>query len=249
MHCGGGRPAPRARLAGARRRPDAGRPARPGPERPARRSRAHGGAGGRPPYRRRCLLAQPVARARPRLESEAAGRVRSAVAARPGLPLPHRGRGQRHARGRRLARRPLAARLRRPDARAVRPGGSRRRGGLLGDPPRRRGRDRRRVLVRRAACRPRLAAELLHRRVAAALGARRRPRPVPGTHVRQPRARGGVALPASARGDGRARSPVAAEAGCSPPSACRSRATSPSRSRTSSGSWAARATTTRPRCS
>ena len=40
------------------------------------------------------------------------------VPARARLPLPHRGRGQRHARRRRLARRPLAARVRRPDARA-----------------------------------------------------------------------------------------------------------------------------------
>ena len=95
--------------------------ARPGPERPARRSRTHGGARGRPSHRRRRLLAQPVARARPRLEPEAAGRIRGPVAARPGLPLPHRGRRQRHARWRRLARRPLAAWLRRPDARTVRP--------------------------------------------------------------------------------------------------------------------------------
>ena len=233
----------------ARRRSDSDRAARPGAERSARRSRPHRGAGGRPPYRRRRLRAQPVARADPRLEPEAAGRVCGAVAARPGLPLPHRGRRQRHARGRRLARRPLAPRLRRPDARAGRPRGARRRGGLLGDPPRRRRRDRRRVLVRRAARRSRLAAELLHRGVAAALGARRRPRPLPGTDVRQPGARGGVALPAGARGDGRARRRSQPKRRAHRPSACRSPATSPSRSRTSSGSWAARATTTPPRCS
>ena len=69
--------------------------------------------------------------------------------------------------------------------------------GFVGDRARRRRRDRRRIVVRRAPDRPRLEAELLHGRIAPALGARRRSRLVPRAHVPGARARRGVALPAA----------------------------------------------------
>ena len=179
------------------------------------------------------LRAQPDARARPRLEPEAPGRVRRAGAARPRLPLPHRGRRQRHARRRRLARRPLAARLRRPDARAGRSRRARARGRRLGDPARRRRRGRGRVVVRRPPHRGRAGEPSFYINESPPLSALvvdrgRLPRP----DVGEPRARGGVALPAGARGGRRARRRAHAQRRRSRPRGCRSRATSPSRSRT-----------------
>ena len=162
-----------------------------------------GGARGRPAHGRRRLRAERDPLARSGLEPEAPGRVRSPRPARPRLPLPHGGGRQRHPRRRRLARRSLAARLRRPDAEAVRPRRPGGRGRRVGDPARRRRCDRRRVLVRRAPDRARLAPELLHLRVAAAVGARRRPRLVPRPHLRQPRTRRRIAAAAVARGGGR----------------------------------------------
>ena len=64
---------------------------------------------------------------------------------------------------------------------------------------------RRRVVVRLAAHRARLEGGVLHQRVAAALGADRRPRPRRPLHVARSRARGCAALPQRARTRGRPR--------------------------------------------
>ena len=239
----------RPRLAGARRRLHPRQPPRPRARRAERRSGAHRGAGGRSPHGCGRLLPQSGSRARAGLEPEAARGLRGARAARARLPVPHGGRRHRHAGGRRLARQSLAARVRRPDARA---GGSRRaRDGrrVLGDPTGRRSGDRRRVVVRHRPGRPGLEAPLLHPGVAAAVGARRRPRTLPRAHIRQiphsplrPSSGRHWRAPASrwpsARGRASSRRP-----------GCRWRGTSPSLSPTSFASWGARATTTPPRCS
>ena len=152
-------------------------------------------------------------------------------------------------RRRRLARRPLAARLRRPDARAGRPRRARGRGRLLGDPPRRRRRDRGRVVVRRAP-RRRPAGS----RASTSTSRRRSRRSSSTAGWYRGRTSANPALAAGSLLRQRSRRPAsrsrgAPAAACSRRPACRSRATSPSRSRTSCASWAARATTTRPRCS
>ena len=132
----------------------------------------------------------------------------------PRLPLPHRGRRQRHARRRRLARRPLAARLRRPDARAVGPRGcspprwppgasAASTGAVIGDES---WFDARRVApgwrpsfyIRES---PPLSALVVDRGL------------VPGTDVPQSRARGGVALPAGSSRRQASGSPVARRRG------------------------------------
>ena len=62
--------------------------------------------------------------------------------------------------------------------------------------------------------RPRLEARLLHLRVAAAVGARRRPRTVPRPHVREPGARSCVTLPAGLGARAASRSPSARGSAC-----------------------------------
>ena len=160
---------------------------------PQRRSGAHGRARGRPPHRRCRLRAQRDALARPRLEREAAGHVRGARPARdPATASTPRS----SAAGRWSATSGTATcaeRLRRPDARARRPGRAGRGGRVLGDPARRRRRGRRRVVVRRAPHGSRLEAVLLPRRVAAALRSRRRPRALPRPHLAATRARSRLA--------------------------------------------------------
>ncbi len=88
------------------------------------------------------------------------------------------------------------------------------RGRRLGDPARRRRRDRGRVLVRRAPDGAGVAAELLPLRVAAALRPRRRPGLVSRPDVGEPRAGGGVAAPTVARGRRASRSEGAPTAAC-----------------------------------
>ena len=87
-----------------------------------------------------------------------------------------------HSVGDDAAGEPRARRRRRPDALEPRPGEARPARSRDRDPPRHRRRDRRRVALRREAHVPGLEALLLHERVAAAVGARRRPRAVPQLH-------------------------------------------------------------------
>ena len=89
-----------------------------------------------------------------------------------------------------------------PDTRAGRSRRARDGRRLLGHPPSRRSGDRRRVVVRCPPGRPGLEARLLHLRVAAAVGARRRPRTLPGPDLREPGTGGRVTLPAGARATG-----------------------------------------------
>ena len=107
------------------------------------------------------------------LGREASRLVRSAARARPALSLPHRGRRRRGARRDALERKPLARRLRRPDARSrgPRPARTQVRGHRY--PAHRGTRVRRRHALRRAARRARLEAELPRDRVEAARGALR----------------------------------------------------------------------------
>ena len=102
------------------RRRDALQPTRPCTCRTERRLGEDGSAGGRSPHRPRRLLPQSRARTHSGVESEAARRLRGTRPARAGVPVPHGGRRHRHARGRRLARQPVAAGVRRPDPRAGR---------------------------------------------------------------------------------------------------------------------------------
>ena len=250
MHRGGGRPTPRARprAAARRRRPDTGRPARPGPERPTRRSRAHGGAGGRPSNRRGRVLAQPVARARPRLESEAAGRYAALSLLGPGYRFHTEVVGSGTLVGDVWHGDLWLRGFGDPTLEPSDLGGTRRRRRLLGHPPRRRAviGDESWFDARRVAPgwrpsfyigeSPPLSALVVDR---GRYRGRTSPNPAlaAASLFRQALEATGVRVAG------------AAEAAYSRPLACRSRATSPSRSPTSSGSWAARATTTRPRCS
>ncbi len=118
MFCGG-RAHARPRLAGARRRLHPRQPPRPCARRAERRSGTHRGAGGRSPHgavvysRNPALALVPASNQKLPVACGSGG-------ARAWLPVPHGGLRQRHARRGRLARQPLAARVRRPNARARR---------------------------------------------------------------------------------------------------------------------------------
>ena len=192
------------------------------------------------------LRAQRRRLARARLEREALGHLRGARRARPRVPLPDRGArrgppGRAHVGG---AARPQG--LRRPDAHDGRSEAPRRDPLAPGDPARD-GRDRRRRLrLRRQAHRARLAALVRRHRVAAALGARRRPRGAeqPSRRRSGPGRRGRL-RPAAARA--RDQSPVARSPGPPGPERFRSPRSTRSRCRRSSSSWTTGATTSRPR--
>ena len=108
---------------------------------------------------------------------------------------------------------------------------------------------RRRVVLRRAADGARLEVVVLRQRVAAALGADRRPRRLPRADVRATR-RSSAALcvprrAAPRRRHGRRAAPASASTAAT---GCRWRRSSPRRSRRSSARWTARATTSPPSC-
>ena len=106
---------------------------------------------------------------------------------------------------------------------------------------------RRRVVLRRPPHRRRLEVVVLRERVAAALGADRRPRPLPRPHLARPGARGRAALPRRAAPRRRRGRPARATAR-SATTTCRSPRSTRRRSRRSSPGWTATATTSRPRC-
>ena len=87
----------------------------------------------------------------------------------------------------RVARRPRAQGLRRPDAVVARAAEARRGGPRCRHPPRHGPDRRRRVVLRHAPDRAGLEAALLHQRVAPALGADRRPRALPRTRLARTR--------------------------------------------------------------
>ena len=163
---------------------------------------------GRSRDRRGALRAERLAPARARVEREARADLRA-----PGDARARRSGSRRRcsaighsSRERRLRRAICPRGRRRPDADEHRPARARAQRARGRDPPDHRRRPRRRVALRRDADVPRLEAVLLHQRVAAALGARRRPRVVPRLHGATSGEGRGAALPRRApRGRGRRR--------------------------------------------
>ena len=189
----------RPRLAGARRRLHPRQPPRPRARRAERRSGTHRGAGGRSPHGCGRLLPQSGSRARAGLEPEAARGLRGAGAARAWLPVPHGG-----------LRQPARSWATSGTATSGCAGTATPRSGRRISP-----RSRRDVAswgIRRVdgaviadeswfdarPGRPGLEARLLHPGVAAAVGARRRPRTLPRAHIPESRTRRCVPPPAGA---------------------------------------------------